>query len=123
MDEIDPEIYIKHYVNCKRIRTDTRLKKKMETLDWDEGNPPNEWIWGEPGAGKSRIAREENPERYDKMPHNKWWGGYEDEPVVLIDDLREDHVYQCSNLITWSDRYPFQAEIKSDSTGTYISCN
>lgn len=115
LDSIDSEVFIKHYSTLKRIRSDHRMKARLPTLDWSTS--PNVWIYGPPGVGKSRRARLDYPDAYIKAPQNKWWGGYNDEPVVLIDDLRLDQDYQLSNLITWADRYPFQAEIKADSTG------
>jgi len=117
LDAIEPEIFIKNYTTLKRIRSDHRMKRRPATLDWSDGNSPNIWYYGKPGVGKSRRARLEFPDAYIKAPQNKWWGGYDDEQDVIIDDLRLDQDYQLSNLVTWADRYPFQAEIKSDSTG------
>lgn len=34
------------------------------------------WIWGEPGAGKSTLARKHNG--YYLKAQNKWWDGYTD---------------------------------------------
>jgi len=117
LEAIDAEHFIKYYPSLKRIRSDYRLKRKPVILGWQEGHPPNIWYYGKPGIGKSCRARTDYPDAYIKAPQNKWWGGYDDEKFVLIDDLRLDHHFQLSNLITWSDRYPFQAEIKLDTTG------
>lgn len=117
LEEIIPEHFIKYYPTLKKIRSDHRLKLKPRTLDWLEGKPPNLWIYGVPGVGKSRYAREILSDPYIKAPQNKWWGGYEDQEDVLIDDIRMEHGFQLGNLITWCDRYPFQAEIKCDTTG------
>lgn len=113
LDEIEPELYIKHYATFKRIRADHR--KIPGDLDWDDKAPPNEWLYGETGTGKSRAARQENPGCYLKM-NNKWWENYEDEEVVLIEDVGKSHEWMGDFLKIWADRYGFRAEVK------HLSC-
>lgn len=88
LDDIEPEKYIKYYPTLKKIRSDARLARSRKTLEWKEGSPPNIWMFGKPGVGKSSKARRDFPGAYLKMPQNKWWQGYDDEDVVIIDDLR-----------------------------------
>lgn len=106
MEEEHPDMYWNSYHTMKRIHMDNPKKtEELSKLD-------NEWIWGEPGVGKSRTARKENPGAYLK-PHNKWWTGYQYEEVVLYDDLgKSDAVWVGDFLKTWADHYPFPAEIK-----------
>ena len=103
-----PAQYLNNYHTMKRIAMDNPpVLSSLDKLD-------NEWIFGLPGVGKSRIARAENPGAYIKL-HNKWWLGYKDEEVVIYDDLsRNDANWVGDMLKTWADHYPFPAETKGD---------
>lgn len=107
LDEISPELFIKHYANLKRIRSDNRNKKVPKSLDWvrkpEGAGPPNIWYWGEPNTGKSRRAREELDEFYLKM-NNKWWEAYDGEKNVLIEDVDKSMEWMGSFLKIWADR-------------------
>lgn len=72
------------------------------------------WYVGEPGTGKSRAAHENFPGAYKKMV-NKWWDGYEDEKIVLLDDFSLNHHVLGYYLKIWTDHYPFRAESKGSS--------
>lgn len=64
--------------------------------------------------GKSRKARKENPGFYTKM-NNKWWEHYEDQDIVLIEDVGNTHAWMGDFLKIWADRYGFRAEVKCAS--------
>lgn len=86
-------------------------KKEVPTLD-GELKDYNIWIYGEAGTGKSRYAFETFGAYYSKQP-SKWWDGYKGEETVVLDDLDpESTKYIIRYLKIWSDRYPFEAEIK-----------
>lgn len=71
------------------------------------------WISGASGSGKSRMAYEEFPNAYRKMP-GKWWDGYNSEEVVIFDDF-DPNDYTEKQLLTWWDRYPCRVEVKGGS--------
>jgi hypothetical protein len=71
----------------------------------------NEWWYGDTGTGKSRKVWQDYPEHYGKML-NKWWDGYQDEDVVVIEEWSPKNDCTASALKIWADRYPFNAEIK-----------
>lgn len=105
-ENIPPHILIPHYSQLKKFHFDNQLPPpSVDELQ-------NEWIWGEPGIGKSRRARAENPSIYDKML-NKWWDGYEGERTVLLDDFEIEHKIFGHHLKRWCDHYSFPAEIKN----------
>ncbi|UNI72380.1 MAG: replication associated protein [Chaetfec virus UA24_3359] len=82
--------------------------REIETL---EGELQNEWWWGPAGTGKSRAAFEGYPGAYIKSL-NKWWDGYHDQDVVIIDDWGPNQGVLVDHLKHWADRYPFPAECK-----------
>lgn len=67
------------------------------------------WYWGAPGTGKSRKAREDNPDAYLK-PQSKWFDGYNGEDVIILDDM--DTNILGHYLKIWTDRYPCTGETK-----------
>jgi len=86
-----------------------RRKMDMDTLD---GPMEHLWIVGKTGCGKSRYAREQNPDAYVKDPQSRWWDDYDHQETVIIDDFDKFQVKQGGDMKRWLDRYPFQAEVK-----------
>lgn len=108
LESIDPDIRIRYYGNLNKLLRD--YSAKPLTID---GLFENEWIWGPPGSGKSKRAREENPDLYVKSL-NKWWDQYNGEHTILIDDFQPGFHMEYFIKI-WADRYPFRAESKGGS--------
>lgn len=72
----------------------------------------NLWIYGDAGIGKSRWCWDQQGSKYNK-PCNKWWDGYDNESIVIIEDMDPTKASMLSHhLKIWGDRYPFTAEIK-----------
>lgn len=106
--ESDPRVYITQYSAIKRIAKDHMVKPPdLQKLD-------NLWIYGPHHTGKSHRARQEAPDGlYYSKPPNKWWCGYQGEPVVILEDIDEEHSYLGYSLKIWADKYSFIAEEKN----------
>lgn len=100
-----PQVYIKFSKGFTQLYIQT-LPKRSE-------KPTCYWFYGKSGTGKTRevYTKYEEKDIYSKNPDNKWWDGYEQQKVVLIDDLRQDH-FSLTTLCRWFDRYPCSIEIK-----------
>lgn len=70
-----------------------------------------EWVFGEPGVGKSRYAHDKLPEAFIKDPRTKWWSGYLLEKTVIIDDFGPNGI-DINHLLRWFDRYKCTVETK-----------
>lgn len=108
-EEIPADIYIRYIGNLERIYR--RGLPSIEPLSSTCGI----WLFGRTGAGKSRGVRSNHPKLYPK-PLNKWWDGYSDQEVVLLDDVDYNQTSWIGNFLKiWSDHYPFIAEMKGGS--------
>jgi len=105
MEEIDDKTFVQRYTTIRAIAKD--YAQKCEPMP----NTTGEWWYGPSGSGKSKTARETYPDAYIKGV-NKWWDGYRNEEVVIIEDLDKFNVSMGGDLKRWCDHYSFPAEIK-----------
>lgn len=70
------------------------------------------WIYGDSGAGKSKLADElvENGDVYEK-DDTKWWDGYDAHDIVVMDDFRDSNM-RLNGLLKLLDRYAHRVEQK-----------
>lgn len=55
------------------------------------------------------------PGAYPKNAGTKWWDGYTNQEVVIIEDFDKYNIGMSQLMKLWLDRYPFVAETKNGS--------
>lgn len=116
--EIDPQHFICHF------RSIVGISDRYAQPPADLTDVCGIWIWGEPGTGKSYMARTseelygETTKRFYVKNSNKWWCGFraEDHDRVIIEDFEMGAGITLGHYLKlWADRYAFQGEIKGGS--------
>lgn len=105
-----PTEYIKYSRGIQALKTALSTKPRSSAVA-----PTVYWWFGSTGTGKSRRAFESYPDAYIKMPTNKWWDGYVNQTVVILDDYRPT-MCPFHELLRLLDRYPMKVEFKGGST-------
>ena len=81
------------------------------------------FVWGPTRVGKSSLFKRWIPSRlyYQKTPSNRWFDGYDRQPIVIIDEVKPRN-FQADGMDwnDWGDRYSITAEVKH---GTCNLCN
>jgi hypothetical protein len=110
IDEIPANIRVSHYTKLKQIAKDHMIPEDKDHLR-------GIWIYGPKGAGKSRYVRDRVPKEllYPKLC-NKWWDGYTNQKIVVMDDIEPKHNVLSQQLKIWTDRYGCILETKGGAT-------
>lgn len=97
MEEVPPDVYVKHIFQLEHIA------KKFQKAEERKEPKTCLWLWGESGSGKTRYATTTYPDHYKKLA-NKWWDGYVDQKVVILDDLPKKTAEALNyHLKLWAD--------------------
>ena len=103
-----------HPNNFRNILQAQQIWKLMQKPD-DCEDVRGIWMWGPAGCGKSTYARQfgiDNGGYYEKA-QNKWWDGYDGEPVVILNDL-DTHTLN-HYLKIWADKFACKGEVKGST--------
>lgn len=134
---IDYKIYLKKRKNHKKNLCKQLIEKKISLIDavlqeplfiqnyrtlklnlqnyWADSSDNKfegrtcYWVWGSPGIGKSYCIRNMYPNVFLKSS-NKWWDGYVDQDIVLIDDFDMKDLSHYIKI--WADSFIFIGEVK-----------
>ncbi len=71
------------------------------------------WLYGSTGIGKTRYVYDTYADIYTSG-NGKWFDGYEQNNVILVDDYRCDYM-KFHTLLRFIDRYPFTRELKGST--------
>lgn len=103
-------------VNAIKYPAGSKFLARMlyKDRDWHV-KPLVYWYYGEAGTGKTRKVFDTYTDIYVKncSKGNKWFDGYTQQHVCLLDDLRAD-TFDFNFLLQLLDRYPLQVEIKGE---------
>jgi hypothetical protein len=110
LDEVDADLYVKHYMTLKRIASD--FHEKPQHLDTSK---PGIWIYGATRTGKTHAVHAAYPTLFEK-DFTVWWDGYTNEETVLLNDMDPSHKWLFSELKRWVDKWTFPARYKGVSS-------
>lgn len=107
--EEEPTVFVKCHKGLTVLWNTLHLKERKDKTEvW--------WFYGKTGTGKSKKAKElAGDDFYYKQPGNKWWCGYKQQDVVVIDDFRDCKELCFSYWLRLFDRYPCLVEYKGGS--------
>lgn len=116
-DEIPCDLRIRYRSQLKAIYQEELNRNTIAIGDWDL-KKHFIWIYGPTGTGKSHMARSlamsidmERPPYLKGL--NKWWSGYQQEKVVIIEEASPEACKFITPLFKqWCDKWPFAAETK-----------
>lgn len=98
-----------------------RQRLAFERLAHEGGRPDpyerlNLWLVGSPGTGKSWFANRFNVHSCYNKPPSKWFCGYTDQEVIIVDDIDRSNAATLGYYLKiWGDRYSILSEVKGGS--------
>lgn len=69
------------------------------------------WLYGESDTGKSRWAHDNHPDAYRTPVTGRFWGNYQGQKTVVMDDYSPDQ-FTYKQLLRICDLYPVEIEVK-----------
>lgn len=106
MEEIKSRFPAQYFLHYRRI-CELGI---YNTTPLDPNQKVNVWYFGATGTGKSFRARGHGSFYLKKR--NKWWDGYNDEDVAIIEEWSPGNEATAQELKIWADVYDFPAEVK-----------
>jgi len=106
-ESIPKNVLVPHYNNIVKIAKDNMVVQ-------DKNHLRGIFIHGESGIGKSLLARSLFPNKkvFNKS-HNKWWDSYNNEQIVIWDDINPtEGAMSATSIKLYCDRYGIKGETK-----------
>lgn len=126
-----PDSFIRYFRGFEQLQRVIHSQPRPYAPDAAHEPCDVHWYYGSTGSGKSREAfaqalSDPDLSYYSKPSGNRWWCGYNGQPIVILDDFRADW-FTFSYLIRLIDAYPIQVEIKGGMVEMsakifYITC-
>lgn len=111
METIDREFPSEAFNKYTLIKT---IHKDHQKRPVNLENTCGIWIYGKSGIGKSRLVIKQFPNHYVKL-RKIWWDNYQNEEVVVMDDVSPTNIHLVDYFKDWADFKPFRAEVKGGS--------
>lgn len=109
-DDIEPKLYMRHPRNFHFVAD--QYQKLGKPYEQCRGI----WIQGPSGTGKTTKAQTDFQGLFYYKNKDKWWDGYKDEQVVIMEDVSPETKYLVDYIKEWVDRFPFKSLIKGGHT-------
>ncbi len=106
-----PSTYMRWHKGARALLEITVAPREVE-------QPKNILLYGPTGTGKSHWAWKKFPDAYWKAPGTKWFHGYLDQKVVIMDEFSGQ--MQLAVLLRLMDKYPLDVEVKG-SNRTFLA--